>query len=429
VEITEQRAFAPPTGLVMGMDQKRTRNAFVGSPVERIEDFRFLRGRGQFVDDLARDDLLHAVILRSSVAHGHIRGIETGAARARPGVCAVITAADIGAAIPRIPLRQESSPEFEPFEQPVIAHGKVRYVGEPVAIVLAESAGAAEDALDAITLDIETLPAVVDSAAARNNDIRLFEAAGSNLALTLTGVRGDADAAFNGAAYIRRERFTVQRHGAVPMEPRGLLAEWDAAGGQLTVHGAAKVAFLNRRVLAKHFGLPESAIRMVENDVGGGFGARGEFYPEDFLIPFAARLSGRPVKWIEDRREHLLATNHARDAECELEIACDKDGTILALRGRAFTDQGAYIRTNGPTAARNIAQVLTGPYHIPHVRIDVSLMMTNKTPSGTYRGPGRFEAESRSAGAISSLKPRCPTGSRPSRRSTSERKPTAATTG
>src|SRR6478752_1588769 len=324
------------------------RNAFVGSPVERIEDFRFLRGRGQFVDDLARDDLLHAVILRSSVAHGHIRGIETGAARARPGVCAVISAADIGAAIPRIPLRQESAPEFEPFEQPVIAHGKVRYVGEPVAIVLAESAGAAEDALDAITLDIEILPAVVDSATARNNDVRLFEAAGSNLALTLTGVRGDADAAFNGAAYIRRERFTVQRHGAV---------------------------------------------RMVENDVGGGFGARGEFYPEDFLIPFAARLTGRPVKWIEDRREHLLATNHARDAECELEIACDKDGTIRALRGRAFTDQGAYIRTNGPTAARNIAQVLTGPYRIPHVRIDVSLMMTNKTPSGTYRGPGRFEAD------------------------------------
>jgi carbon-monoxide dehydrogenase large subunit len=132
---------------------------------------------------------------------------------------------------------------------------------------------------------------------------------------------------------------------------------------------------------------------MVENDVGGGFGARGEFYPEDFLIPFAARRTGRPVKWIEDRREHLAATNHARNADCELEIACGRDGTILALRGRARTDQGAYIRTNGPTAARNIAQVLTGPYRIPHVRIDVALMMTNKTPSGTYRGPGRYEAD------------------------------------
>jgi carbon-monoxide dehydrogenase large subunit len=185
----------------------------------------------------------------------------------------------------------------------------------------------------------------------------------------------------------------VQRHGAVPMEPRGLLATWDDAQQHLTLYGAAKVAFLNRRMLAKQMGLPESAIRMVENDVGGGFGARGEFYPEDYLIPFAARLTGRPVKWIEDRRENLLATNHARDAEGELEIACDRAGTILALRGHVLTDQGAYIRTNGPTAARNIAQVLTGPYRIPNVHIDVSLMMTNKTPSGTYRGPGRFEAD------------------------------------
>ena len=124
-------------------------------------------------------------------------------------------------------------------------------------------------------------------------------------------------------------------------------------------------------MLAKLLGLPESAIRMVENDVGGGFGARGEFYPEDFLIPFAARLTGRPVKWIEDRREHLLATNHARDAECELEIACDRDGTILGAARPRLHRSGAYIRTNGPTAARNIAQVLTGPYRIPHVRIDV----------------------------------------------------------
>ena len=373
------------------MDRKRPTNAFIGSPVERIEDFRFLRGRGQYVDDLARDDLLHAVILRSAVAHGRIRSIDTRVALARPGVRAVITAAEIGAAVPTIPLRQESSPAFKPFEQPVIAHRKVRYVGEPVAAVLADSAAAAEDALEAVAVEIEALLAIVSSAAA-TNDVLLFEDAGSNLALALTGVRGDADAAFKGAPYVRRERFSVQRHGAVPMEPRGLLAEWDAAG-RLTVHGAAKVAFINRRMLAKQMGLPESAIRMVENDVGGGFGARGEFYPEDFLIPFAARLTGRPVKWIEDRREHLTATNHARDAECELEIACARDGTILALRGRATTDQGAYIRTNGPTAARNIAQVLSGPYRIPHLRIDVALMVTNKTPSGTYRGPGRYEAD------------------------------------
>jgi aerobic carbon-monoxide dehydrogenase large subunit len=375
------------------MALKRATNALIGSPIERVEDFRFLTGRGQYVDDLTFEDMLHAVIVRSPRAHGSIRSIDQRAALAHPGVHAVITAADIGASIPTIPLRQEVSPEFKAFEQPVIAHEKVRYVGEPVAVILAATQAAAEDALDAMVLDIADLPAVVDSAAAAKGDVLLFESAGRNVALTLTGVRGNAEAAFKDAPYTRREQFKVQRHGAVPMEPRGLLAQWNAEQGRMTVYGAAKVAFVNRRVLAKQMGLAESAIRMVENDVGGGFGARGEFYPEDYLIPFAARLTGRPIKWIEDRREHLLATNHSRNAACELEIACDRDGTILALRGRATTDQGAYMRTNGPTPARNIAQVLPGPYRIPHVRIDVSLTMTNKTPVGTYRGPGRFEAD------------------------------------
>ena len=373
------------------MDQRRATNALVGSPIERIEDFRFLKGRGRFVDDLSFEGMLHAAIVRSPLAHGRIRAIDKAAALACPGVHAVITAPDIGLSIPTIPLRQESDPAFQAFEQPVIAHEKVRYVGEPVAVILARSQAVAEDALDAMVLDIVPLPAVTDCAMAAKAEVLLFESAGRNVALTLRGVRGAADAAFNRAPYMRRESFKVQRHGAVPMETRGLLAHWDA--GRLTVHGAAKVAFVNRRVLARALGLPQNAIRMVEDDVGGGFGARGEFYPEDYLIPFAARLTGRPVKWIEDRREHLTATNHARDAQCDLEIACDRDGAILALRACAATDQGAYIRTNGPTPARNIAQVLTGPYRIPHVRIDVSLMVTNKTPVGTYRGPGRFEAD------------------------------------
>jgi aerobic carbon-monoxide dehydrogenase large subunit len=375
------------------MHRKRATNALIGSPIERIEDLRFLKGRGQYVDDLALEDMLHAVIVRSPRAHGRIRAIDKRAALACPGVHAVITAGDIGFPVPTIPLRQESDPAFRAFEQPVIAHDKVRYVGEPVAVILARSQAAAEDALDAMVLDIAALPAVIDCAMAAKADVLLFESTGRNVALTLTGVRGEANIAFNDAPYTRRERFKVQRHGAVPMEPRGLLAHWNADRDRLTVHGAAKVAFVNRRVLASQMGLPQSSIRMMENDVGGGFGARGEFYPEDYLIPFAARLTGRPVKWIEDRREHLLATNHARQAECDLEIACNRNGTILALRGCAATDQGAYIRTNGPTPARNIAQVLTGPYRIPHVRMDVSLMMTNKTPVGTYRGPGRFEAD------------------------------------
>jgi carbon-monoxide dehydrogenase large subunit len=370
----------------------RVPNAFVGNPIERIEDFRFLRGRGEYIDDLTREGLLHAAILRSSVAHGRIRSIDASAARARRGVHAVITTAEIGT-VPKIPLRQEPLPEFKPFEQPVLAGEKVRYVGEPIALVLAESLAIAEDALEEIALDIEPLPAVADRDTARREEVILFEAAGRNLAYTLTAVRGDADAAFKTAPYVRREHFKVQRQTAAPMEPRGLLAEWDAASGQLAVFGAAKVPFHNRRLLAQHLSLPEASIRMVEQDVGGGFGARGEYYPEDFLIPFAARFTGRPVKWIEDRREHLMAINHARDVECDLEIACERDGTIVGLRAHAYADIGAYVRTIGATPARNVAQILPGPYRIPHVRVDIALLMTNKTPIGTYRGPGRFEAD------------------------------------
>src|SRR5437588_7074290 len=172
-----------------------------------------------------------------------------------------------------------------------------------------------------------------------------------------------------------------------------MIAELDPTKGRLTVSGAAKVPFFNRRILAKQIGLPEDAIDMVENDVGGSFGARGEFYPEDFLIPFAARHVGRPVKWTEDRRENLMAMNHAREAEVDVEIACERDGTILALRGHAHTDLGAYMRTNGAVGARNIAQFMAGPYRVPNVKLDVSLWMTNKTPVGTYRGPGRFETD------------------------------------
>jgi carbon-monoxide dehydrogenase large subunit len=182
------------------------------------------------------------------------------------------------------------------------------------------------------------------------------------------------------------------RHYGLTMEPRGVMAEWDDTAGKLRISGAAKVPFFNRRILAAQIGLPEDAIEMIENDVGGGYGARGEFYPEDFLIPFAARRLKRPVKWIEDRRENLMAMNHARETEAILELACTREGVILALRGEVHTDMGAYMRTNGAVGARNVSQFMAGPYRIPHVKIDSSLWMTNKTPVGTYRGPGRFEA-------------------------------------
>jgi carbon-monoxide dehydrogenase large subunit len=368
-------------------------NRYIGSPVERLEDRRFLRGSGTYIGDLSRPGLLHAVILRSTHAHGHIRSIDAAAALAVPGAHAVITAAEIGRPVPRIPIRLQPLPSLVPYHQPVIAEGKVRYVGEPIAMVVADNPAIAEDALDAIQVDIELLPPVVDRHAAAEGEALLFEETGTNLAIKYTAAKGDPGSVWGRADYVRRERFAVQRHTAVMMEPRGVLAEWDAARGRLTVSGASKVPFFNRRILAAQLGLAEDAIDMVENDVGGGFGVRGEFYPEDFLIPFAARFTGRPVKWIEDRREHLVAANHAREAECELQIACRYDGTILALQGDVYVDVGAYNRTNGMVAARNIAQFLSGPYRVPDIRIEASLLLTNKTPVGTYRGPGRFEGD------------------------------------
>jgi carbon-monoxide dehydrogenase large subunit len=369
------------------------KNTFIGAAIERREDLRFLRGRGQYVDDLAPPGLLYAVILRSAVPHGRIRAIDASAALKMPGVHAVITAKDMPGGPPIIPMRLQPLAELKPFEQPVIAAGKVRYVGEPVAVVIADSAALGEDALEAIRVDIAPLPPVTDRASAMTAEGVLFEPKGTNFALSFSAVRGAAAAAFKDAPYRRRERFKTQRHYGLTMEPRGVLAEWDAGAGTLRVFGAAKVPFFNRRILSGQIGLPESAIDMVENDVGGGFGARGEFYPEDFLIPFAARHVGRPVKWIEDRRENLMAMNHAREAEADIEIACTRDGRILGLRGHTFTDMGAYMRTNGAVGSRNVAQFMSGPYRIENIDIDVTLFMTNKTPVGTYRGPGRFETD------------------------------------
>jgi aerobic carbon-monoxide dehydrogenase large subunit len=366
-------------------------NALIGSPVERLEDERLLTGRASFVGDLAFEGLLHAAILRSAVAHGSIHSINTAEACALPGVQAVFTAPDIGA-VPIIPIRQHSVPEGEQYRQPVIAQGKVRYVGEPLAVVVADDPAVAEDALDLIRPDITELPPVPDHMTAARDEVLLFEDAGTNRAAVFTARAGDAAAAFVAADYTRRERFSVQRHTAFPMETRGLLAEWDEPSGRMRLFGATKVPFFNRRVLADMLGLPQNAVDLIEVDVGGGFGARGEFYPEDFLIPFAARCLRRPVRWIEDRREHLMAMNHAREMYADVEIACRRDGTVLAIRGRIDVDLGAYVRTNGYTAPRNVVQFLTGPYHVPNIELQAIVHVTSKTPTGTYRGPGRYEA-------------------------------------
>jgi carbon-monoxide dehydrogenase large subunit len=290
-----------------------------------------------------------------------------------------------------MPLRLSPIPEHVPFEQTVVAVEKVRYVGEPLAIVIADTTALAEDAAGLIYADIESLPAIPDWRTSARNEILLFEAVGTNIPVTYTAQKGDAKNVTG--PYVRRETFSTQRHSAVTMETRGLVANWDAAGARMTVYGAAKVPFTTRRTLAATMGLPVESVDMIEVDVGGGFGVRGEFYPEDFLVPFSSRKLGRPVKWVEDRLENLLGSNHSRQMECELEIVCERNGRILALRGEVRTDSGAYMRSSGATPPRNVAQFMSGPYDIAHIHIESTNYLTNKGPIGTYRGPGRFEAD------------------------------------
>lgn len=362
----------------------------IGASLERVEDQRLLTGQGQYVADLNEPGTLHAAILRSPVAHGQINGLSLGAALALPGVRTIVTAADIPRPIPKIPLRLVPLPEFDPYHQPIIAAEKVRYVGEPIAVIVADSRAIAEDALDLIEADIEPLPPV-DGSDPEGGDSYLFEETGTNVALRFNARSGDPDAAFADADYTRKETFWSHRHTAVPMETRGLLATWDDSKEKLKLYGAAKVVYFNRRALSRMMNLPEENLELIEVDIGGGFGVRGEFYPEDYLIPFASRFVGRPVKWIEDRREHLMSTNHSREVRATVEIACQRDGTITGLRGEVFGDMGAYIRTNGAVVPTAAGLFLQGPYRIANVDIRVLALMTNKTPVGTYRGPGRFE--------------------------------------
>ena len=363
----------------------------VGAAVRRSEDRRLVTGAGRYVADVVLPGQCHAVVVRSELAHARIVAIDTAAARRAPGIVAVLTGTDLGLDV-TIPIRIAPLAGFERYLQPPLARERVRYVGEPLALVIAEDRYAAEDAARQVSVAYDPIAAVVDPRDAGLDRVLVHETSGTNIASSYRVARGDPDAAFAEAAYTRRETFRCQRHTGVPLETRGLVATWDATAGRLTVFGATKVTFFNRRALARMLRLDEAAIELVEVDVGGSFGVRGEFYPEDVLIPLAAMRLGRPVKWIEDRRESFVASNHSREIECELEIAADPDGTIRALRGRVVADMGAYVRTNGGVVPAKAAQFLPGPYRIPHFACDVQAVVTNKTPTGTYRGPGRFEA-------------------------------------
>jgi carbon-monoxide dehydrogenase large subunit len=335
--------------------------------------------------------MLSAVILRSPHPHARIVAIDSARARRQRSVVAVFTGADLGG-VGRIPMRMSPRAEVVGCLQRPLALDKVRYVGEPVAVVVAADRYLAEDAAELIDVEFEPLPVVTDARRALEPGAPvLHESLGRNLAERLVMGCGDTERGLREARVRVRQRFKVHRHTGVPLETRGLLAQFDPGTGALTVWGPTKVPHFNRDVLCDLLGWPEHRVRFVETEVGGGFGIRGEFYPEDFLIPWAAVRLRHAVQWVEDRREHMLAANHSREQLHEIEIGADAEGRILALVDRIHADMGAYIRTHGFVVPDRTAAMLPGPYRIPNYAAEVFCAFTNKTPCGTYRSPGRYE--------------------------------------
>jgi carbon-monoxide dehydrogenase large subunit len=364
----------------------------IGQSHPRLGGEPLVTGRGRFVDDVAVPDMLHAAVLRSPHAHARLVSVDTKAARDLPGVHAVLTAADIPAAA-IIPNRVPAPAGTERYLQPAIARVVVRYVGEPVALVVAADPYVARDALERIDAVYEPLPACPSVAAALAAGApRLFAGTDSNNVATITMRVGDVDAALAGAAVVIRERFDYPRQTAAALETRGLVAVPPApGGGELHLIGSTKCIHINRTILAPIFGIPPGALRLTEVDVGGGFGVRGELYPEDVLVPLAALKLGRPVKWIESRRENLMAANHAREVTYEIEIGFAADGRILGIRTVMHADIGSYVRTAALVPAEFGASLLPGPYRVPSYSCDLWSVVTNKTPAGTLRSPGRPE--------------------------------------
>jgi carbon-monoxide dehydrogenase large subunit len=374
---------------------------YVGRSLLRREDRRLLTGQGQFIADMVFPRMLYAVVVRSPVAHARIRSVDLTRARVMPGVVIALTGADLLQLLPPVPEGQISMPskwttviehKFLSPQEPLLAHDKVRHVGEAIAMIVAETQHQAEDGAESVAFDFEELPAVVDpeTALAAESPI-VHERFGTNLIGSFSVGRGDVEAAFAAAPHRLKRRFYHHRYAAVPMECRGVVAAYDRRTDVATIWSSTQVVHSVRREAAALLGLPEARVRCIAPDVGGGFGGKGHVYPEDLLTVFFARRLGRPVRWIEERREHMMSATHSRDQVHDLEIAVDNDGRILALRDDYIVDCGAW-NPIGSGVAYNTAVHLTGPYKIENLATSGKIVVTNKVPNAPYRGAGRPEA-------------------------------------
>jgi len=372
----------------------------IGDAPKRREDLRFLTGQGRYLDDLAFDRLTHAVVLRSTHAHAEIARIDTAAAKAMPGVLAVLTAADAIAdgLKPLLPYVEANTQTGDPFAftpQPLLAEDKVRYVGEPVALIVAESRDQAVDAAERITVDYGPLPAVTTAAAGRAPGAPLLspEVPGNLCFEWHAGDSAGVDAAIAAATHLVSLSINNHRIVTNPMEPRGVVGLYDPATGRYTVHVSAQSIHATRDHAARALGVEPNRVRFVAPDVGGGFGAKNFIYPEHVLIPWAARRVGRPVKWIAGRSEVFLADHQGRDHQAEAQLALNADGRFLALRISSVANLGAYLTGSAGGVQTFQYAFLPGTvYRIPAIELIVAAVFTNTAPIGVLRGPGYGEA-------------------------------------
>jgi carbon-monoxide dehydrogenase large subunit len=372
---------------------------YFGASVPRKEDPRLLRGDGRYVDDIKLPGMLHAAFARSPHAHARIRSIRTDAARRLPGVARVFVFQDLerwmkplplfGAVPPGLAERVKVTMTQRP--QLAICRDVVRYVGEIVAMVVAESRAIAEDACELIEVDYEPLPPVTDMIAAGEPGAPLVhEGSGSNVVVHFETGFGDVERAMADAVVRVSERFHIQRYVGMPLETRGVVAQWDVRDGTLTTWNATQVVHFVQQGLVAALDLPAHKVRVIAPDVGGGFGTKASGYPEDLLVPAAAITCRRPVKWAEDRREHMMAAGHARHQVHEIAIGARRDGVMLAVRDRIWLDLGAY-NSWGIVLPYNTVAHLLGPHRVPNLQVECRGVLTNKTPNAPYRGAGRPE--------------------------------------
>jgi len=365
---------------------------YIGKPLKRKEDPRLIQGMAHYVDDLSLAGMHYAAFLRSPYAHANIRSVDLSKARHASGVVLALSGADIDGAIQPVPCAAQI-PDMKSAARPVLARDRVRFIGEAVAVVVASDRYAARDALDLIEVDYEALTPIVNpEKAIAKGAAPLHAGHKDNVAFKWELEGGDLKAAFQSADKVIKQRIVNQRLIPVPIETRGVLADYKPGEGQLTVWSSTQIPHLLRTQIASMLNFPETLVHVVTPEVGGGFGTKLNVYPEEALVAYLAIQLGKPVKWSESRRENFQATIHGRDQIDDLEIAVKRDGTVLGLRCRVIADLGAYYQLLTPLIPTLTGLMMTGCYKIPAARMEITGVFTNKMATDAYRGAGRPEA-------------------------------------